>query len=100
MVNFKTDANLKRQAQKKVKKLGITLSAYLNAMMRKLIRIQDIDFTEEEIELEPSEWLKKEIRQAQKEMKEGDYISFKNWDEEKAYLDKLIADTEKREQKN
>lgn len=100
MVNFKTDAALKRQAQKKVKELGITLSAYLNAMMRKLIRIQDIDFSEEEIELEPSEWLKKEIRQAKKEMKQGDYISFTSWEEEKAYLDKLIVDTEKREQKN
>lgn len=100
MINFKTDAALKRQAQKKVKELGISLSAYLNAMLRKLVRVQDIKFIEEEVVLEPTEWLKKDIRQAQKEMAEGDYISFNSWEEEKAYLDKLIADTEKREQEN
>lgn len=96
VINFKTNSALKRRAQRQVEKLGLTLTGYLNAMLRKLDRIKNIDFIEEE-GLELTDWAKEELRKSEEDIKAGRVISFESWEEEKAYLDKLITDARKRD---
>jgi len=72
IINFKTDAVLKRQAQKKVDELGISLSSALNALLRKLVRVKNIEFIEEE--LEPSANLK-QVLTSNKRDKKRRYVS-------------------------
>jgi antitoxin component of RelBE/YafQ-DinJ toxin-antitoxin module len=72
VINFKTEAELKKKAQKKAESLGMSLSNVLNAYLRKFLRVKDVDFVEEE--LVPTPYLEKILRESEKEMKEG-YVS-------------------------
>lgn len=96
IINFKTDSQLKRQAQHKAEELGLTLSTVLNAYLRKFLHTKDIEFIEER---EPSPYLKKVIAQTEEEIKQGDVIRFTSYAEEEAWLDKLITDARKRRKK-
>ena len=69
VINFREDKKLKMDAQTTVKKMGITLSDALNLLLRKLAREQriDIDLCSEE----PSDWLLKELAEAEADIKAG-----------------------------
>ena len=69
VINFRVDKKLKMDAQTTVKKMGITLSDALNLLLRKLVREQriDIDLRSEE----PSDWLLKELAEADADIKAG-----------------------------
>ena len=68
VINFNTDAKLKREAKKVLDEMGLTLSIALNASLKKIISEKRIEFTAPEI---PNARLKKAIRDARREYKQG-----------------------------
>jgi antitoxin component of RelBE/YafQ-DinJ toxin-antitoxin module len=105
VVNFKTTPEIKKQAQKYAQEHGISLSALLNQYMahiharrqsqaklskqltkdaQELAKI-DSDAVKAE---EPSDWLKNEIKESEKEEKEGwTSPAFDNIEDSIAWLD-------------
>ena len=75
LTTFKTDPKVKQQAQKIAAELGFSLSAILNAYLKKFIREKSIYFTANE---EPTEYLINSIKEAKEEIKRGEYYSFDN----------------------
>ncbi len=68
IVNIKTDPKVKTEAQKVAKDLGFNLSTLINAYLKNLIRTKRVAF---EIQEEPSDYLKKMIRKAEKQRAQG-----------------------------
>lgn len=95
VVNFKTDAKIKRGAQAVARDLGFSLSSLLNAYLRNLVRTRLVAFTDD-VRLEPTAYLKRALRQSEKDIKEGRVISFSPPSEALSYLDTMIADEENR----
>lgn len=98
IINFKTDSAIKRQLQRKAEKFGMNVTTALNLLIRKFLRADDIDFIEEG-EGELTDWAKEELRKAEEDIRAGRVMSFNNWEEEKAYLDKLITNARKRDKR-
>lgn len=94
VVNFKTDAKIKRGAQAVAKDLGFSLSSVLNAYLRNLIRTRKVEFSDD-VRLEPTAYLKRVLRQSEKDIKEGRVISFSPPSEALSYLDRMIAHGQK-----
>lgn len=67
VLNIKIDPKVKKEAQKVADELGFTLSAIINASLKNLARTKTISFSV----LEPSEYLKKAIREAEADRKKG-----------------------------
>jgi DNA-damage-inducible protein J len=76
VINIKTDAKVKKEAQKVAADLGLSLSGAINGFLRQLIRDKKIIFTLNEGE--PSEYLKSAIKEAEDDRKNGRFYSFKN----------------------
>ncbi|HNY36155.1 MAG TPA: type II toxin-antitoxin system RelB/DinJ family antitoxin [Candidatus Pacearchaeota archaeon] len=75
IVNFKTDKKVKGEAQKIANRMGLNLSDVLNVYLRKFIIEKEIHISLEE----PSDWLINELKEADKEAKEGNISpSFNN----------------------
>lgn len=70
VISIKIDPLTKRQAQKLSDKLGLSLSAVLKGFLKQFIRTKTITFSAQEGE-EPSEYLIKAIKQAEKDWKAG-----------------------------
>ncbi len=70
VINFKADPKIKRDAQAVVERLGFSLSSVLNAYLRKLVRTRKVEFSDD-ARLEPTPYLKRIIKQSEKEVKEG-----------------------------
>lgn len=68
VINFNTDAKLKREAMKVLDEMGLTLSVALNASLKKIISEKRIEFTVPEI---PNARLRKAFRDAEKEYATG-----------------------------
>ena len=68
VVNVKVDPNVKKEAQKVAKDLGISLSGVINGFLKHLVRTKTIHFSLSE---EPSDYLIESIKEAQKDIKEG-----------------------------
>ena len=84
VINFNTDAKLKREAMKVLDEMGLTLSIALNASLKKIIAEKRIEFTTPEI---PNARLRKAIREGEKEIKSGKLKFYRNHvDFEKALL--------------
>lgn len=96
VINFKTEASLKHQAQQKASELGLSLTAVLNTYLRRFLRTDRVEFEES---LEPSEYLKKVIAETEEEIKRGETVSFDSYPEEKKYLADLINNAQKRRKK-
>lgn len=64
----KTDPEVKNKAQKIAKAIGVSLSSIINAYLKQLIRTRRVEF---DLEEEPSEYLIKQIRKAEKNIREG-----------------------------
>jgi addiction module RelB/DinJ family antitoxin len=69
LTTFKTDPKVKEEAKKIAAELGFSLSAILNAYLKKFIREKSIYFTANE---EPTEYLINSIKEAKEEIKRGE----------------------------
>ncbi|NQU83839.1 MAG: type II toxin-antitoxin system RelB/DinJ family antitoxin [Parcubacteria group bacterium] len=85
VINVRTNARIKSQAQDIAEKLGLSLSAVINGYLRQIIRNKAISFRLDE---EPSEYLIKSLEKSKKDIKEG-FISptFDNVKDADAWLD-------------
>lgn len=68
-LNLRIDAKLKKDAQKLAESVGLSLSTMVKNLLRKVVREKKI-----ELELEPTPYLEKILREAKKERAEG-YVS-------------------------
>lgn len=93
VINIRTDAQVKKQAQKVAGELGMSLSGLVNGLLKHVIKTKTVVFTARE---EPSEWFIQAIKESREDVKAGRVIHFENWEEEKRYLDKLIADDKRK----
>jgi len=87
IVITKTDPEIKEEAQRIAKKLGISLSSLVNAYLKQIVRTRKVEFTLEE---EPSEYLVKTIKQAAENYRNGRTSpAFTNAKDAIKYLDEL-----------
>ncbi len=90
IINFTTEEKIKQEAQKLARKMGISLSTVLNNYLKHFVKTKTIVFTaDDEI---PNKWLINALTESEADIKAGRVITFKNPEEEFAYLDKEIAD--------
>ncbi len=75
IINFKTDAKLKKDAKKVLDEMGLNFSIILNDYLKKIISEQRIEFTTKEI---PNTRLRKSIKQAREDYRKGKLKSFTN----------------------
>lgn len=67
-INIRTDIKIKSKAQDIAEKLGLSLSAVINAYLKQFVRTKSVSFSLEE---RPSEFLKKTLAQSKKDIKNG-----------------------------
>jgi len=84
-INIRTDIKVKNKAQEISKKLGLSLSAVINAYLRQFIRTKSVSFSLEE---QPSDFLLQTLAESKKDIKNG-YISpaFDNVKDANEWLD-------------
>lgn len=86
VINIRTDTKIKNDAQEVVEKLGLNLSAVINAYLRQLIRTKTVSFSLNE---EATDYLLKTLKQSQKDIKNGFLSpSFSKADEAIKWLNK------------
>jgi addiction module RelB/DinJ family antitoxin len=71
---IKTDKKLKLQAQKLAKELGIPLSTVLNSFLKRFVEEKEVTFSTERYRMTP--YLEKVVKQARKDIEEGNYKNF------------------------
>lgn len=80
---IKTDKELKEQAREVAASFNMTLSSFINASMKQLIRDRKVEFSSSP---KPSKLLLDSIQEAQEEYKSGEYVTCKDTEELKKYL--------------
>lgn len=86
-IYIKTEPEVKKEAQKVAKELGFSLSSLLNAWMRQFIKTKTVTFSV--LDEVPNERLKSIMKQAEKNLKEGNHSPiFKTGEEAVAWLEK------------
>ena len=90
VINFKTDAKIKKQAQKLAEDLGLSLSGVINSYLRQFVQTQTV-FVSKKYD-EPSDLLLEAVRESRAERKAGKHYSFKNNTEALEFIDKIIAE--------
>jgi len=85
VINIKTDAKVKKEAQKVASDLGLTLSGAINGFLKQLIRDKAFLLTLDEGS--PSKYLLDSIEESRKQRKTGNYYSFKNNKEALEFLE-------------
>jgi len=68
VINIRTDAKIKSEAQEVVRKLGLNLSAVINAYLRQLIRTKTVFFSLSE---EPTDYLLQALEESKKDIEKG-----------------------------
>jgi len=68
IVNVKIDPETKKEAQKVAAELGLSLSGLMRSFIKQLIEEKRVEFSLSE---EPSEFLKRAIKRARKDLKAG-----------------------------
>ena len=91
-INFKIDADVKNEAYKTAREMGVNLSVVLNGLLRQFIRTKTVIFTASE---EPTPYLIEALNESREDIRRGRLISFETLKEEQSYLDKLIANDKK-----
>lgn len=86
VINFNTDAKLKREAMKVLDEMGLTLSVALNASLKRIIAERKIEFRAPEI---PNARLRRAFRNAEKEIKSGKYTVYKTHEDLEKHLRSL-----------
>ena len=69
VVTTKVDPQTKKEAQKTAAELGMPLSVIIKAFLKQFIKTKSIEFSARDEE--PSEYLIRTIKQAEKDFKEG-----------------------------
>jgi addiction module RelB/DinJ family antitoxin len=69
ILNIKTDKKLKKSAQKTAEELGIPLSTAINAFLKQFVREKEITLSANK--LQPTPYLQRVIKEAEKEFAEG-----------------------------
>ncbi len=72
LINIRTDVEVKNEAQKVARDMGLPLSTVINAYLRQFIRTKEIHFSVEG-ELKPS--VKKRLDRLMKEARKGKNLS-------------------------
>ncbi|MBI2020051.1 type II toxin-antitoxin system RelB/DinJ family antitoxin [Candidatus Daviesbacteria bacterium] len=87
VIHIKTDKEVKENAQKAAKDLGLSLSDVINASLRNFIRTREVIFSDIP-QMTPE--LEKRLEEVEEDIKQGRNLSpsFKNVDEAIAYLKK------------
>lgn len=87
-VTVKIDADVKQQAQKLAKSLGLSLSAIVENKLREVVRERRVIFDEELI---PNEKTTKELKEIEADIKAGRNLSapFKSFEELEKHLNSL-----------
>ena len=86
VINFNTDAKLKREAMKVLDEMGLTLSIALNASLKKIISEKRIEFTVPEI---PNARLRRSFKNAEKEYATGKMKVYKTYEDLEKHLRSL-----------
>lgn len=68
VINIKTEPETKQKAQKVASEIGVSLSSLINAYLKHLVKTRRVEFTLSE---EPSDYLVKVLKQAEKNYKAG-----------------------------
>ncbi len=86
MISVKIDKELKEKASKISRELGFSLSAIINANLKKLVREKKVEF-----DLEPKYNPKfvREVLEAEEEYKKGDYITLSSKKDRKKFFANL-----------
>ena len=69
VVTIKIDSQTKREAQKIAERLGMPLSVVIKAFLKQFIKTKTVEFSARDEE--PSEYLIRTIKQAEKDLKKG-----------------------------
>jgi DNA-damage-inducible protein J len=85
VINIKTDIKVKKEAQRVVADLGLSLSGAINGFLKQLIRNKAVLFTLNEGV--PSDYLLSSIKESKNERKSGNFHSFKNNQAAISFLD-------------
>lgn len=83
---FKTDKSRKEKAQKVAKKMGLPFSTVMNRLMDEFAERQQIEFDAQSYE--PTPYLKRILKQGEKDFAAGKYKVFNSIEELRADLDK------------
>ncbi len=67
-INFKTDADVKNEAYKTAREMGVNLSVVLNGLLRQFIRTKTVVLTASE---EPTEYLIQALNESKEDIKRG-----------------------------
>lgn len=88
VINFTTEPELKVEAQKTAKKLGISLSLVLNNYLKQFIQTKTVTFSDET----PSKYLIDSIKKSREQLKKGEASpTFNDMEDAIAYLHKKSA---------
>lgn len=83
IINFKTDKKLKTEAKKVADGMGLPLGTIMNSFLRQLVREREITFSAKVYE--PTPFLVRVLKAADKEFKDGTVKKFSS-------VDALMAD--------
>ncbi len=84
-IYIRTEPETKKEAQKLAQKIGMSLSGLVNSYLKQVIRTKKVELNLEE----PSEYLKKTIKQSEKNLKQGKHSPmFDNAEDAIAWLHK------------
>ena len=82
----KTEPEIKQEAQKVARKLGISLSSLVNAYLKQVVRTRRVEF---DLGEEPSEYLKSVLKKAEEDYRTGKTSpAFRSGEEAAKWLDK------------
>lgn len=96
VINIKIQPDLKRAAIELADEFGLSLSAFLNVLIKKAVRTRTLTLSVKE---EPSEFLIKALKDSGEDIERGRVISFADGKDALKYLDKMI-DNEHKKAKN
>ncbi len=86
VINIKTEPQVKAQAQRVARDLGLSLSSLINGFLKQLVKTKKVTFSLEE---EPTPYLIKILKKADKDIKAGRVSpGFKTGEEAVAWLEK------------
>ncbi|MFZ1019956.1 MAG: type II toxin-antitoxin system RelB/DinJ family antitoxin [Minisyncoccia bacterium] len=83
IINLNIDPKIKKEAMKTADEMGLTLSAAINGLLRKFITEKRLEFSTPEI---PNAQTRKNIEEAHKIVKTGNYTIYKNYEDFEKYL--------------
>lgn len=86
VINFKVDKEVKEEAQKLARDLGVPLSTIINAQIKQMLRSRTVTLT---TDLKPSPYLEKIIKEAEADYAAGNVTHVTNEAELETYLASL-----------